>query len=268
MSNETLAGAAEAMGVPPELVQRSAQARAAAAGIGIDEILGAWSGGGTVRPAAPPSAPEPGPEPVPVDAGPVVAESAPPTELTPPPITKPVAPVVAQETVAVLEEQPLEGSPVLKGRRESHAALLAGAVGLFLVAVLFAFILPALDATPASAPASGLSGSGLQGREIYVAEGCWYCHTQQVRPIVTDANLGPVTQPDLLASFAPDTLGIQRIGPDLAHAGSRQPTDDAVWLAGFLTDPQSVRDNSLQPGYGHLSETDLSALVQYLVESR
>ncbi len=139
---------------------------------------------------------------------------------------------------------------------------------MFLVALLFALVLPALDVTPATPPPSGLSELGLQGREIYVAEGCWYCHTQQVRPIVTDANLGPVTRSDLLASFAPDTLGIQRIGPDLAHAGSRQPTDTTAWLARFLTDPRSVNEDSLQPGYDHLPDADLSALVQYLMESR
>jgi cbb3-type cytochrome c oxidase subunit II len=141
-------------------------------------------------------------------------------------------------------------------------------VGLFLVAVLFALVLPALDVTPATPPPSGFSELGLQGREVYVAEGCWYCHTQQVRPIVTDANLGPVTQSELLVSFAPDTLGIQRIGPDLAHAGSRAPTDDPAWLARFLTNPRSVNEDSLQPAYDHLSEADLAALVAYLVESR
>ena len=156
----------------------------------------------------------------------------------------------------------------MTGRRESPLALLAGAMGLFLVAVLFALVLPALDVTPATPPPSGLSELGAQGRQIYVAEGCWYCHTQQVRPIVTDANLGPVTRPDLLASFAPDTLGIQRIGPDLAHAGSREPTNDAAWLARFLTNPRSVNEDSLQPGYSHLSDADLAALVQYLMESR
>ncbi|MGZ8784964.1 MAG: hypothetical protein ACXW1Y_05300, partial [Acidimicrobiia bacterium] len=65
MSNGTLAAAAEAMGVPPQRVQRSAQARATAAGVGVDEILGAWSGGeattAPVSPAAPAAAPEPEP---------------------------------------------------------------------------------------------------------------------------------------------------------------------------------------------------------------
>lgn len=254
MDSELLAGVAEATGAPPAIVQRSAQARAKADGVSIDEVLSAWSGGGTVAPATP-TAPEPAPEPQPA-----------PEEVAPAP--PPAAPAPAPPPVAALEATTPEGSPVLEGRRESWVALLAGSVGLFLVAALFAFVLPALDATPAATPPSGLSALGLEGREIYVAEGCWYCHTQQVRPIVTDAKLGPVTQPDLLASFSPDTLGIQRIGPDLAHAGSREPTNDSAWLTEFLTDPRSVREDSLQPEYGHLSDADLEALVRYLLESR
>ncbi|MDH3260940.1 MAG: cbb3-type cytochrome c oxidase subunit II [Acidimicrobiia bacterium] len=269
MSSETLAGASEGMGVPAELVQRSAQARANADGIGVDEVLTAWSGGATITPAAPPAAREPIPEPGPaIEAPPAVAETAPQTAPTASPAAEPAIVIGAPSAVVVLEAPAPPASPVLKGRRESPVAVLAAAVGLFLVALLFAFVLPALDATPQLPPPSGLSALGLQGREIYVAEGCWYCHTQQVRPIVTDANLGPVTQPELLASFAPDTLGIQRIGPDLAHAGSREPTNDAQWLTAFLTEQSSVREASLQPGYGYLSEADVAALVQYLLESR
>jgi ribosomal protein L12E/L44/L45/RPP1/RPP2 len=268
MNSETLAAAAQAMGVPEEMVRRSAQARANADGVGIDEVLAAWSGGASITAAAPPTAPEPAPEPAPaVAALTAIDEPATPAPPASPP-PQPAVPIEATPAVAVLEPPETETSPVLEGRRESPAVLLSGAVGLFLVALLFAFILPALDATPESPPPSGLSALGRQGREIYVAEGCWYCHTQQVRPIVTDANLGPVTQSDLVASFAPDTLGIQRIGPDLTHAGSREPTNDAAWLEEFLTDPRSVREDSLQPGYGHLSDADRTALVQYLLESR
>ena len=263
MSSELLAAAAEAMGIPETMVQRSAQARAAAEGISLDEVLAAWSGGGTITPAAPEPAPEPAPAVEDVDQP---AKPAPAPVAAPSP--EPVAPVAAPSAVAVLKAPAPEGSPVLEGRRESWVALLAGSIGLFLIAALFALVLPALDATPEAIPPSGLSSLGLEGREIYVSEGCWYCHTQQVRPIVTDAKLGPVSQSDQLASFAPDTLGIQRIGPDLTHVGSREPTNDAAWLTEFLTDPQSVRDDSLQPEYDHLSEADLQALVQYLLESR
>ncbi len=146
--------------------------------------------------------------------------------------------------------------------------LVAGVLGLFLFAAFFAFLLPALDSTPAAPPAITLSVDALQGREIYVAEGCWYCHTQQVRPIVADAGLGPVTQSDLIASIAPDTLGVQRIGPDLAHAGSREPTSRFQWIEDFLTDPRGVREASLHPSYSYLSEEQRHDLAHFVWESR
>jgi hypothetical protein len=263
--SELLAAAGEAMGVPDALVQRSAQARATADGISVDEVLAAWSGGGTIAPSAP-TAPEPTVESAPAPVSVEQPDAALPPAPLPP--SAPVAKTPTPSPAPVVEALAPEGSPVLEGRRESVVGLVAGAVGLFLIAALFALVLPGLDATPEATPASGLSAVGLEGREIYVAEGCWYCHTQQVRPIVTDAKLGPVTQSDLLASFAPDTLGIQRIGPDLAHVGNREPTNNKTWLTEFLTDPRSVREDTLQPEYSHLSEADLAALVQYLLESR
>lgn len=259
MDNSLLAAAAEAMEVPAAMVERSAQARADADGLAIDEVLAAWSGGGTVSPTPVQPAPTPEPEPAPQ---PVVAAVAEPTKPAPRQShPEPVAP-------PMIETPAPEGSPVLEGRAESLVTLLAGAVGMFLIAALFAFVLPALDASSETPPPSGLSELGRQGREVYVAEGCWYCHTQQVRPIVTDANLGPVTQAGTLAAIAPDTLGVQRIGPDLAHVGSRAPTDDTEWLTEFLTAPNLFRERNLQPDYGHLPDADIAALVRYLLESR
>ncbi len=91
MSNDLLAAAAEAMGVPAAMVQRSAEARANADGISVDEVLGAWAGG-----AAPPSPPAP-----PADE----AVAAPPPAV-PPPAVPPPAAAPAEET-PVEEEAPV-----------------------------------------------------------------------------------------------------------------------------------------------------------------
>lgn len=263
MSNDLLAAAADAIGAPEAMVQRSAEARARADGVSVDEVLNAWTGGGSLPAAAAPSPavdPPPAAEPEPVAEQPEEIE-------TPAPAPGPAPEIPAAAPPVITATEP-EAAPILVGRRESPLVLIVGAVGLFIVAALFAFLLPALDATPDGVPASGLSAAGLRGRDIYVAEGCWYCHTQQVRPIVTDAGLGPVTQSELLASLAPDTLGIQRIGPDLANAGARQPTNDEEWLVEFLAHPREVRPDSLQPAYSHLPPGDLADLARYLVESR
>lgn len=104
-----------------------------------------------------------------------------------------------------------------------------------------------------------------QGRETYIAEGCMYCHTQQVRANVTDAGLGAVTRAEDIDFESPIVLGRQRIGPDLMHAGSRQPTDSTAWVAAHLADPDATRGWTAMPSYSYLSPAELEALAQYIV---
>lgn len=103
--SENLARAAEILGAPEILVQRSAEARAAADGISVDEVLAAWAGGGappSPSASAPAAAPEPSPvpaaapEPAPVPAAAPEPSPIPtvPSEPTPAPVAEP-APVVA-----------------------------------------------------------------------------------------------------------------------------------------------------------------------------
>jgi cytochrome c oxidase cbb3-type subunit 2 len=134
-------------------------------------------------------------------------------------------------------------------------------------------VLPAIDARdeaqaalPGAEPSYG--EQALDGREVYVTEGCWYCHTRQVRPISTDFGLGRVSLPGTFGQQAPDVFGTVRVGPDLARAGTREPTDDAGWIVGYLRDPVSVREGSSHPPYAYLSDADLQAVAQFLVESR
>jgi cbb3-type cytochrome c oxidase subunit II len=115
-------------------------------------------------------------------------------------------------------------------------------------------------------PAAGLQPEVIvQGREVYIREGCTTCHTQQVRAVVTDVGLGPVTRYGDVIFEDPEVLGSERIGPDLMHAGSREPTDDVAWVIQHLRDPRAIRPWSAMPSYAHLSETDLAALAEYVV---
>ncbi len=267
MSSELLAGAAEALSAPEVLVERSAQARARADGIPVEDVLRAWAGG-TAAVAAPAAPPEVEAAPA-VTAAPTV-DTAPPETAAPtlePAETAAPVPEPAPAPAVLVQETP-GAAPILVGRRESLLKLVAGTLGLFALAALFAFLVPALDATPGTFPEVEYTIDGLQGREIYVAEGCFYCHTQQVRPIVADAGIGPVTRSDRLAPIAPDTLGLQRIGPDLAHAGSRPPTNDFDWITEYLVDPRRVNARSLHPSYGHLSEEEIHDLAHFVWESR
>ncbi len=103
------------------------------------------------------------------------------------------------------------------------------------------------------------------GREVYTSEGCVYCHTQQVRANVTDVGLGAVTRRQDIIFENPVVLGRLRVGPDLAHAGRRDQTDDIDWVKAHLSDPRQNRGWSLMPSYDYLTESELEALAQYVV---
>ena len=134
--------------------------------------------------------------------------------------------------------------------------MLWGAIGLFAIAVLLGFFAPSIPEADNGVYSSevAFSEAGLRGREIYLREGCAACHTQMVRPVVADAELGGVTVAD-----SNQVLGLRRIGPDLTHVGSRLSGSD---LAAIL---QGSLEN--HPSYAGLDEAALADLVTYLSES-
>lgn len=149
-------------------------------------------------------------------------------------------------------------------------AITRGALILFVVGALGAFVFPAQDSRAEStllADRSRLHEEGSladRGRQVYVSEGCMYCHTQQVRAIVTDVGLGPVSVAGDYAHDPVGTAGYARIGPDLAHAGSRDLTDSARWVRDHLLDPRAARPWSVMPSYAHLTDDELTALSVYV----
>jgi cytochrome c oxidase cbb3-type subunit 2 len=90
------------------------------------------------------------------------------------------------------------------------------------------------------------------GREVYVASGCSYCHTQQVRPLNQDKVFGRPSTPGDFAYQTPELLGSQRTGPDLTNIGVRQPS--VVWQYIHLYNPRAVVPESVMPGFDWLFE--------------
>jgi hypothetical protein len=256
--SDFLAAAAQALNAPEVLVKRSAEARAKATGTPVDDILAAWAGGQTVA-AAPPATPATAPAPEPERTPPAAPAAAPAP--APAPATSPVAPPEGAPTPAtgpasvVVTAGPVE-PPVLVGRTENPLRALAAATGLVALLLLIGFIAPALpsEGNGVYTSAVPLSAAGIEGRDIYLREGCASCHTQQVRPIVADAGLGGVTVSD-----SNQILGSRRYGPDLAHIGSR--IEDDADLAGVL-------QGADHPSYAGLGDSDLTALTAYLSESK
>jgi len=92
----------------------------------------------------------------------------------------------------------------------------------------------------------------LAGRDIYVREGCYTCHSQMIRPMRDEVeryghySLAAESQYD-----RPFQWGSKRTGPDLARVGNRYSDD---WHVAHLIDPQSVVPESVMPKYGYLAD--------------
>lgn len=127
--------------------------------------------------------------------------------------------------------------------------LAASSFAIYLVLSIVIAVGPgaALSRTAAGPGVSPLSAAEQRGRDIYVGEGCSYCHTQQVRPLEQDRPWGrPSTRGDF-AYDTPQLLGDERTGPDLSNVGARQPSN--VWNFIHLYEPRSVVSASIMPAY-------------------
>jgi len=95
----------------------------------------------------------------------------------------------------------------------------------------------------------------LQGREIYVREGCVSCHTQASRPLLPEVlRYGEYSRASDYAFDRPTQLGFRRVGPDLAREGGRQTS---FWHWKHLENPQSESPQSVMPSFEHLLKQTL-----------
>jgi hypothetical protein len=250
------AAAAAALGVPESIVLRSAAARAAETGMTVDEVLTAWAGGGTIAgapSAADTPAPEASPEPAETSTEPVIVDDAPSPAAAPT-----VEPARAAAAMTPSEAAPTTVSgkpPVLVGKTDNPMAVMVGAVALFAAIFLVGLVGPALPAENPGARTSelGFSEAGERGRHVFQTVGCFACHTQLVRPVVSDVGLGAVTLND-----SNQVLGTRRFGPDLSDVGTRLSVSQIEAVITGLGD---------HPGLS-LSQDDLDDLATYLLESQ
>ncbi len=90
----------------------------------------------------------------------------------------------------------------------------------------------------------------LAGRDVYVREGCYVCHSQMVRPMRDEVErYGHYSLAAESMYDHPFQWGSKRTGPDLARVGGRYSDD---WHVDHLVDPQSVVPESVMPKYGFL----------------
>jgi cytochrome c oxidase cbb3-type subunit II len=95
----------------------------------------------------------------------------------------------------------------------------------------------------------------LAGRDIYIREGCYACHSQMVRSLKDEVErYGHYSLAAESMYDHPFQWGSKRTGPDLARVGGKYSDE---WHAEHLIDPRSVVPESIMPGYPFLAETEL-----------
>jgi cytochrome c oxidase cbb3-type subunit II len=109
-------------------------------------------------------------------------------------------------------------------------------------------------------PAPGiipLPALALAGRDIYVREGCYNCHSQMVRPLYGDTErYGHYSLAGESVYDHPFQFGSKRTGPDLARVGGRYSDE---WLRIHFMNPRDVVPESNMPGYPWLARNEIDA---------
>jgi hypothetical protein len=251
---------AEILNAPVDLVQRSAEARAAASGVSVDDVLNSWAGGESVAASASP-APE---KEVSVEE--VVEEVS---------VEEVVVETVEERTEEFIKEaEPQEFveevvEEIVELKNESALSFISGVLLVGLFTFLFAFVIPKNQATDIVSDSLNNSVSAsnevIKGAEVYAELNCQSCHTQNVRTLIPDTQNGKV----LKNKFANETLinnvGNIRLGPDLSTSATREPTNNSQWLTRYLSDSTSVNRDIPHPSYDFLDDDDLEYLITYLL---
>ena len=116
-------------------------------------------------------------------------------------------------------------------------------------------IVPLMRSAPMVEPAPGVmpyAPLALQGRDIYIREGCYNCHSQMVRPFRAETErYGHYSLAGESVYDRPFQFGSKRTGPDLARVGGRYPDE---WHRVHLLNPRDLVPESNMPAYPWLAE--------------
>jgi cytochrome c oxidase cbb3-type subunit 2 len=123
-------------------------------------------------------------------------------------------------------------------------------------------IVPLFFQRSTTEPVAGLkpyTALQLEGRDVYIREGCYNCHSQMIRPFRAETErYGHYSVAGEYVYDHPFQWGSKRTGPDLARVGGRYSDD---WHRLHLVQPRDVVPESNMPGYPWLDETKINAAV-------
>jgi cytochrome c oxidase cbb3-type subunit 2 len=116
-------------------------------------------------------------------------------------------------------------------------------------------IVPLMLSSDATEPYEGIEpypALQLAGRDIYIREGCYGCHSQQIRPFRSETErYGPYSVAGEFVYDRPFQFGSKRTGPDLARVGARYSDE---WHRIHMINPRDVVPESNMPGYPWLAD--------------
>lgn len=119
-------------------------------------------------------------------------------------------------------------------------------------------IVPLMVSADATEPYEGIEPYPplqLAGRDIYIREGCYGCHSQQIRPFRSETErYGPYSVAGEFVYDRPFQFGSKRTGPDLARVGKRYSDD---WHRIHMINPRDVVPESNMPGYPWLMDATI-----------
>jgi cytochrome c oxidase cbb3-type subunit 2 len=143
---------------------------------------------------------------------------------------------------------------------ERKVGLLGVLTALTISVAGFVQIVPLYFATEATVAAPGIEPYGpleLEGRDIYIREGCYNCHSQMVRPLQSETErYGHYSLAGESVYDHPFQFGSKRTGPDLARVGGRY-TDE--WHRLHMINPRDLVPESNMPGFPWLADSVVDA---------
>jgi cytochrome c oxidase cbb3-type subunit 2 len=143
---------------------------------------------------------------------------------------------------------------------ERNAGLLGVLIALVISVGGLVEIVPLYFSSEVTTPAPGVkpyTALQLEGRDIYIREGCYNCHSQMVRPLRAETErYGHYSLAGESVYDHPFQFGSKRTGPDLARVGGRYSDE---WHRVHLTNPRDVVPESNMPTYGWLAGRKVDA---------
>jgi cbb3-type cytochrome c oxidase subunit II len=142
------------------------------------------------------------------------------------------------------------------------AIVIAGSLAILATVVLVMVFWPyaSRDMTP-SEIFRARSAVEKEGRAIYIANGCVYCHSQSIRAIDWGHGAERIAQSGDYVNDQPILLGSQRTGVDLSQEGGEHPDD---WHIAHFINPRYTRPNSIMPPFKWLGMQKIRTLTRYI----